>query len=226
KPRTSKLVLNKETLRRLRAMMNRQFVILGALVLASACGSNSASSTQVNGQMFGRNFSAQDAISAQQSGSGFSFNGTATYVEITDYAGACGVEGQGQASATGQRLVVAVAQTNASSQSSPPTTTGTFNIFNNSPSPNALVAQAYYEGGCMKQNPSFSQLGTVTVTRVNADGSLEGSFDVNPRSEEHTSELQSLTNLVCRLLLEKKKKNITRIYVECSLEITSAVMYT
>src|SRR5258706_10500975 len=28
-----------------------------------------------------------------------------------------------------------------------------------------------------------------------------------PRSEEHTSELQSLTNLVCRLLLEKKKKH-------------------
>src|SRR5215213_11934421 len=27
------------------------------------------------------------------------------------------------------------------------------------------------------------------------------------RSEEHTSELQSLTNLVCRRLLEKKKKN-------------------
>src|SRR2546425_12011362 len=30
------------------------------------------------------------------------------------------------------------------------------------------------------------------------------------RSEEHTSELQSLAYLVCRLLLEKKKKNITR----------------
>src|SRR2546425_3837209 len=29
------------------------------------------------------------------------------------------------------------------------------------------------------------------------------------RSEEHTSELQSLAYLVCRLLLEKKKKNIT-----------------
>src|SRR5438477_11911738 len=28
------------------------------------------------------------------------------------------------------------------------------------------------------------------------------------RSEEHTSELQSHVNLVCRLLLEKKKKNI------------------
>src|ERR1019366_9925330 len=29
----------------------------------------------------------------------------------------------------------------------------------------------------------------------------------HPRSEEHTSELQSLTNIVCRLLLEKKKQH-------------------
>src|SRR5690242_21249343 len=32
-----------------------------------------------------------------------------------------------------------------------------------------------------------------------------------PRSEEHTSELQSHVNLVCRLLLEKKKENNERI---------------
>src|SRR5205823_9431125 len=32
------------------------------------------------------------------------------------------------------------------------------------------------------------------------------SVDHTPRSEEHTSELQSLAYLVCRLLLEKKKK--------------------
>src|SRR2546430_13662076 len=32
---------------------------------------------------------------------------------------------------------------------------------------------------------------------------------VFPRSEEHTSELQSQSNLVCRLLLEKKKKTST-----------------
>src|SRR2546423_8071867 len=31
------------------------------------------------------------------------------------------------------------------------------------------------------------------------------------RSEEHTSELQSLAYLVCRLLLEKKKNNIQRL---------------
>src|SRR3989475_9373679 len=30
---------------------------------------------------------------------------------------------------------------------------------------------------------------------------------LTPRSEEHTSELQSQSNLVCRLLLEKKKKH-------------------
>src|SRR5262249_59211484 len=33
------------------------------------------------------------------------------------------------------------------------------------------------------------------------------------RSEEHTSELQSLTNLVCRLLLEKKKKRYNKVYI-------------
>src|SRR5256886_13007583 len=36
----------------------------------------------------------------------------------------------------------------------------------------------------------------------------EGDAAFHIRSEEHTSELQSQSNLVCRLLLEKKKKNI------------------
>src|SRR5258706_5686881 len=44
------------------------------------------------------------------------------------------------------------------------------------------------------------------------------------RSEEHTSELQSLTNLVCRLLLEKKKNSIsncvrTRLYLRCCVMV-------
>src|SRR5690606_40071600 len=34
----------------------------------------------------------------------------------------------------------------------------------------------------------------------------------SPRSEEHTSELQSRENLVCRLLLEKKKKIIHEMH--------------
>src|SRR5258706_1936944 len=43
--------------------------------------------------------------------------------------------------------------------------------------------------------------------QVGVPGSIRVTFQ---RSEEHTSELQSLTNLVCRLLLEKKKFNKSR----------------
>src|SRR5438045_8371027 len=43
-----------------------------------------------------------------------------------------------------------------------------------------------------------------------------------PRSEEHTSELQSLRHLVCRLLLEKKKK----IESPISLDLASVYLCT
>src|SRR3712207_7093932 len=39
---------------------------------------------------------------------------------------------------------------------------------------------------------------------------VRGKLTVTTRSEEHTSELQSRQYLVCRLLLEKKKHNLTR----------------
>src|SRR5438093_9882569 len=41
------------------------------------------------------------------------------------------------------------------------------------------------------------------------------------RSEEHTSELQSLTNLVCRLLLEKKKKKEKNKKITISIVIST-----
>src|SRR2546425_3821476 len=40
------------------------------------------------------------------------------------------------------------------------------------------------------------------------------------RSEEHTSELQSLAYLVCRLLLEKKNNEITRYYDHIQQDIS------
>src|SRR2546430_3474468 len=43
------------------------------------------------------------------------------------------------------------------------------------------------------------------------------------RSEEHTSELQSQSNLVCRLLLEKKKKKITKERACNSLKLSFVV---
>src|SRR2546427_8490238 len=44
----------------------------------------------------------------------------------------------------------------------------------------------------------------VRIQRYKAD--VTPTFILTGRSEEHTSELQSQSNLVCRLLLEKKKK--------------------
>src|ERR1039457_7486117 len=48
--------------------------------------------------------------------------------------------------------------------------------------------------------------------RWGEDG-IAGLSDRYQRSEEHTSELQSPCNLVCRLLLEKKKKHHLRVIV-------------
>src|SRR5437867_7155503 len=45
-----------------------------------------------------------------------------------------------------------------------------------------------------------------------------GELLLGERSEEHTSELQSPYDLVCRLLLEKKKKNIISIVMHNKLK--------
>src|SRR5437879_13623951 len=49
-----------------------------------------------------------------------------------------------------------------------------------------------------------------TQIRFAARQAQKAALEVQPRSEEHTSELQSPMYLVCRLLLEKKK-SLTRI---------------
>src|SRR5256885_8911853 len=46
------------------------------------------------------------------------------------------------------------------------------------------------------------------ASELKADAVLQKKLRSLPRSEEHTSELQSPCNLVCRLLLEKKKEEI------------------
>src|SRR5204863_1996372 len=45
------------------------------------------------------------------------------------------------------------------------------------------------------------------------------------RSEEHTSELQSRRDLVCRLLLEKKKTSQTRNRLDCALNASGVSGY-
>src|SRR5438093_2892608 len=61
------------------------------------------------------------------------------------------------------------------------------------------------------QNPDFAKLSEIMGPFVGRASQVKGLANVQTdlfvRSEEHTSELQSLTNLVCRLLLEKKKRS-------------------
>src|SRR5205814_5217640 len=78
-------------------------------------------------------------------------------------------------------------------------------------SPIALASSG--AGGAAMLSADISALATrhpaihVTVIRKAAKRSYRRAFMI--RSEEHTSELQSLRHLVCRLLLEKKKKTHT-----------------
>src|SRR5437762_10848407 len=51
----------------------------------------------------------------------------------------------------------------------------------------------------------YDQRGAGISGLKNSPGAVEVGFTRGPRSEEHTSELQSPMYLVCRLLLEKKK---------------------
>src|SRR5689334_23770880 len=68
---------------------------------------------------------------------------------------------------------------------------------------NLRGGEGHMEVGKLIQNVAYS--------KVNMTLSVKP-FGCMPRSEEHTSELQSQFHLVCRLLLEKKKKNSTVIF--------------
>src|SRR2546426_4802425 len=61
--------------------------------------------------------------------------------------------------------------------------------------------------GAVKTPAQYRQLGLVGTAGADAaERFSQAGIRIAPRSEEHTSELQSPCNLVCRLLLEKKKK--------------------
>src|SRR3712207_8590016 len=75
-------------------------------------------------------------------------------------------------------------------------------LFRSLQSKNGLLSLAHVSGGC-------AQVVALHVLLGECGAALAGAA-AHVRSEEHTSELQSRQYLVCRLLLEKKKK-ITRI---------------
>src|SRR2546430_3018608 len=70
----------------------------------------------------------------------------------------------------------------------------------------ALLCGVGMSAAAQQRTVTFEEPSPVAIT-----GFAVGRADYDRvRSEEHTSELQSQSNLVCRLLLEKKKKDSTR----------------
>src|SRR2546430_7203812 len=70
-------------------------------------------------------------------------------------------------------------------------------------------ASAVWKGGLKDGKGTVSATsGVLSNTPYSFSTRFENAPGTNPeRSEEHTSELQSQSNLVCRLLLEKKKND-------------------
>src|SRR5438876_7922072 len=72
------------------------------------------------------------------------------------------------------------------------------------------------------KTPGGWSLGVLDAVTAREQATLADSNGVrwrdDVRSEEHTSELQSPVHLVCRLLLEKKKKNLRKGCSYCSRE--------
>src|SRR5690348_18066871 len=76
-------------------------------------------------------------------------------------------------------------------------------LFRSRPPPGAEIPQCRGGGGAPRRGPGCRGRSRRPSSPRPRGGRARG---VPPRSEEHTSELQSPVHLVCRLLLEKKKK--------------------
>src|SRR5258707_6696659 len=73
--------------------------------------------------------------------------------------------------------------------------------------PYTTLFRSYANGSRRNRSPRCT---STSPTRGGRNGIASAGCSLlnSPRSEEHTSELQSRQYLVCRLLLEKKKQNI------------------
>src|SRR5258705_10279129 len=97
-------------------------------------------------------------------------------------------------------------------------------------------ARAQQSGKSVPPSPAWNDNSLITVQKTGGDPTRAGDVKIEfyghdafkitspvgvtvltdpwrNRSEEHTSELQSLRHLVCRLLLEKKKKDLYKLII-------------
>src|SRR5690625_6880983 len=92
----------------------------------------------------------------------------------------------------------------------PPPTSTLFpytTLFRSCPSVNPFFNTCFFTSSLVSASPS---------EKISQDKS-KPSFQMGKRSEEHTSELQSRGHLVCRLLLEKKKRQARSLFGDVNL---------
>src|SRR5689334_25079844 len=81
-----------------------------------------------------------------------------------------------------------------------------FFFFFNDTAPTEIYTLSLHDALPISRATSSRTNSGVTKSGIEAPKSSPSRITAAPRSEEHTSELQSQFHLVCRLLLEKKKK--------------------
>src|SRR5437867_8424058 len=69
-----------------------------------------------------------------------------------------------------------------------------------------MIVRRRTRGAALAEVSSSNETPVMKVTYEGTSGSTHGEMNETTRSEEHTSELQSPYDLVCRLLLEKKNE--------------------
>src|SRR5437773_8651356 len=81
-----------------------------------------------------------------------------------------------------------------------------FFFFFNDPAPSEIYTLSLHDALPISLGFAYHEVGRLEESRRLSERSLQ-QYPGNARSEEHTSELQSHHDLVCRLLLEKKNNS-------------------
>src|SRR5256885_10006838 len=80
--------------------------------------------------------------------------------------------------------------------------------------PYTTLFRSRMQRGCRRNGRRPPRSLGIRFTPKDLKNILRGESDSERRSEEHTSELQSPCNLVCRLLLEKKKTSPLKLRIK------------
>jgi hypothetical protein len=153
---------------------------------AAAPDSPPVATNSVTGTIGGSAYAAMDGISVVATASGFDFNGMATYVKISDFAGACTKETGSLGVKYGRLFLIGLGVVGADGKSAAATAKGDYTVVSGAPAASTNAAEVFYEADgadCLKASMHQATSGKVTVTRTGDP--IEGTFDLTFDNNEH-----------------------------------------